>query len=734
LRSLATTSKRLASYPSGHPALAGAIEESHRLLVEMTQARGELVFGVGRDGLIFGDEKIESPHARSLAAVLYPKGVAIVRFEQGIERAEVEWFLRAVGTRRATEGVSLPDALSAPGIRHVELRPVDFSAVRLTSDGDAAVGAFPTAQEVWDDLLRALVAGGELSRAGHEPARHDPRASGFASLIEGFLDRIERAGGVAPGPAAAGSVGLPARLGEAVRAHLAAAGESQRGAAVRQVAELLKALPDEMRDRALESAFRMLACREGAGADLAALTAGLSPQTTLRALRQLDSEGSKLSVHALKLLESLSRSKPRVAESVPISALGREPTLAELTSLFRGEDIDRFNPEDHRVLLDHASIELRGAGKTPPRSFSELGDRVESLSEEALEARLVLSLSELLDRLGGLPGSDAILGRLEAVFRDAIGSGRIDRALQIVESLDALAHSPRASEELCLRIEECRGTLADPGSIALLIRASRELSGANAAAIRRLIELLGLAAIENLVSALAEEHDQTRRRQLFDLLVSLGPAIVPHAVRLLADPRWFVVRNMIVLLRTVGDRSSLMQIRHTAYHADLRVRLEAIKTLLSFDEHVPLALLSRAINDPDPKIAETAVFLSGDYGIREAVGPLVHVLKRWDPFGRRRSIRLASFRALGELADPAALRELARFFKDRYVPLVAREERIAAWRSLERYPEPARRPLVEKGLSSRDAEVREVCQRLASVRPPPPPMEEAPTGFGGRDE
>jgi HEAT repeat protein len=478
----------------------------------------------------------------------------------------------------------------------------------------------------------------------------------------------------------------------------------------------------------------MLACPEGTGADLQALTAALPPQTTLRALRKLASEGSKLSSHALKLLESLSRSKPRVSASAPISAPGREPTLAELSSLFRGEDIDRFNPENHRVLLDHASIELRGAGKTPPRSFSELGDRVESLSEEALEARLVLSLSELLDRLGGLPGAEAILDRLEALFRDAIGSGRIDRALQIVERLDALARSPRASDELRLRIEECRGALADPGLIALLIRASRELSGANAAAIRRLIELLGLAAIEKIVSALAEEHEQTHRRQLFDLLASLGPAIVPHAVRLLADPRWFVVRNMIVLLRTVGDRSSLLQIRHTAYHADLRVRLEAIKTLLAFEERVPLALLSRAINDPDPKLAETAVFLSGDYGIREVVGPLVHVLKRWDPLGRRRSIRLASIRALGELADPAALRELMRFFKDSYVPLVAREERIAAWRSLERYPEPARRPLVEKGLSSRDAEVREVCQRLAGMGPPPPPMEGAPTGFGARDE
>src|SRR5207248_2848856 len=112
------------------------------------------------------------------------------------------------------------------------------------------------------------------------PSRNDPRLGRLVPLIEAFLDRIEKNRDFFAGPAAAGAPGLPARLGEAVRAHLAAAGAAQRGAAVRQVAVLLGALPDEMRDLALEAAFRMLACREDTGADLQALTAALSPQTT----------------------------------------------------------------------------------------------------------------------------------------------------------------------------------------------------------------------------------------------------------------------------------------------------------------------------------------------------------------------------------------------------------------------------------------------------------------------
>ena len=62
-------------------------------------------------------------------------------------------------------------------------------------------------------------------------------------------------------------------------------------------------------------------------------------------------------------------------------------------------------------------------------------------------------------------------------------------------------------------------------------------------------------------------------------------------------------RNMIVLLRSVNDRTSLPEIRRCSEHPDLRVRLEAIKTLLALEPSVPRALLEQAIKDPDPKMA-----------------------------------------------------------------------------------------------------------------------------------
>src|SRR6185295_2786030 len=123
-----------------------------------------------------------------------------------------------------------------------------------------------------------------------------------------------------------------------------------------------------------------------------------------------------------------------------------------------------------------------------------------------------------------------------------------------------------------------------------------------AAVIQKLTERMGLAASHMLLVALAEEDKLGRRRRLFDFAVSLGPAIVPAATRFLADDRWFVVRNVIILLRSVNDRTSLPEIRRVAQHLDLRVRMATITRLLPPAPIAPRNLLTAAMPDPDPTI------------------------------------------------------------------------------------------------------------------------------------
>jgi HEAT repeat protein len=335
-------------------------------------------------------------------------------------------------------------------------------------------------------------------------------------------------------------------------------------------------------------------------------------------------------------------------------------------------------------------------------STAELGGRVDSVTEDVLNRQLARTLLDLLASQAAGSDPEPVLERLEALFRGFLDPGAFAEALGVVEGLQRL------------NFDHSLERLADVDTIRNLVERIHDAPPETASVIQKLTERMGIAAAHMLLVALAEEDNLGRRRRLFDFAVSLGSAIVPAATRFLGDERWFVVRNVVILLRSVNDRSSLPEIRRVAHHSDMRVRMEAIKSLFALDPTVPRDLLDEAIHASDPKLAETAITLVGNYGIQEAVAPLLRMISVNDVFGARRALRIRAIRALGELAEPAALPQMERFFRDSWLPWPSKYERRAAYESLVSYPADARAPFVERGLRSRDREIRAICKRVSN--------------------
>jgi hypothetical protein len=721
VRALAIAWKNLAAYPAGHPALVASLGLAHRRLQEVLAASGAVTFGVARDGLVAAQEKLTSSHARDLARALYEREVALLRLDPGLEVAELESLLRAIsgdGTRG--DRPPLSQQLAAQGIRHVTVETVDFSQVRLT-DG-AATEAAPVS--LWDDLLRTILTGHVLSAEGRRLVESGEAAGarGLAALLGevlvgggGIAAGLAGAGTAMPATAAAEAAAERARLGAQVAQ---AAGRhfhgtsAERVLAAKQVAELVRALPLDMREMLVAAALKALATDESAAEALAALSGSLSPDTVLQALHRIKDE-VPLSSHAMRLMHALSAAAPppRAREVQP-----PDPALlAELSVLFREDDIDRYNPEEHQSLLETAAIDvpvLVTAEEGP-----ELGERLESVTEDAVAERVGHTSVELLARFGGQEGTETLLARTDTLFRSFLAAGRLQVATTLAEDLRQISQEGRLPPAVSAQLDETMMRMATADSVRAMVDAFTRGGAASASLARRLMEALGTAAARGFLLALAEEKDKSRRRRILDLLLTLGPVIAQPATELLADERWYVVRNMIVLLQRVGDRSALPAVRRCAEHHDMRVRLEAIKWLLAYDPEVPRALLEQAINDPDPKLAEAAIVLAGSYGIKEAVDPLLAVVEGLDLMGRRRSLRVKALKALGDLGDPSVLPRLDRYFRNPLLPLIALEERRAAFRSLPQYPPDARRAYVERGLRARDPEIRRLCERLHREHP-----------------
>jgi len=714
--------KQLWIYPPGHPARSGAVERAQRALAVLVAPTGSLAMGVDRTALVCEGERFDSPSAQRLAGQLFGRNVAVVDFAEGIDAAELERFLDLLNPDpNQLHTARLWDEASALGLPHVRFQPVDYSGLELTDDladpGPPPAGGEPAPKpaSLWQQILDQMLAG---RRVGASDGSGN--AGGGEATLADVVASIERLLGSArldgDGPGEGPRAEMPraelAHLGEQIAAivarHLDLAGPEATPAELRQIAHLLRALPAELRPPLLDAVLRRIAPGADAADPLALLAASTSASELLGSLRRLSARGVRCSDAALRAIEGLVFAAPAPAPggAPGPAAEGDDGPLARLLALG-----DREGPAPggaaNRLLLV-----LPRRTPPPAEPLPELESRRRSLGEAEQERAFAETLLHLSICLEDEERAVALAARLEGLFCGFLRSGRLQLAEEIVATV-AGGSTPGRDEASHRRAALVAERLASGAAMAALVDLLGQIPRDQIERPQRLVRALGDAAVGELLLLLCEEDDMARRRLLFDFLGGFGTALAPHAARALGDPRWFVVRNMLALLRESGDRTQVEAVREAAVHADPRVRLEAVRTLAALDREIPDALVDRLLADADAKVAELA---TRELAARSRQGreALVTLLSRWDPFGGQRARRLQALRALAALGDPGVLPKIARCLRGGLFGS-GTEERRAAFAALAGYPAAARRPWLERGLGDADGEIRRTCQRLLAT-------------------
>src|SRR5262245_1002802 len=117
LHELVMAWKKLASYPQGHPLRAGAVETAHRELRLLLDLGKPVDIGVSKEGLSWGEERVQTVGSRQIAEALYLSNIAVLRFTAELREAELEAFLLGLRARPAEAGAeTLPARLATAGV------------------------------------------------------------------------------------------------------------------------------------------------------------------------------------------------------------------------------------------------------------------------------------------------------------------------------------------------------------------------------------------------------------------------------------------------------------------------------------------------------------------------------------------------------------------------------------------------------------------------------------------
>ena len=208
------------------------------------------------------------------------------------------------------------------------------------------------------------------------------------------------------------------------------------------------------------------------------------------------------------------------------------------------------------------------------------------------------------------------------------------------------------------------------------------------------------------------DPDQTLHEQGFltQILQNLAKFTAQEALERLKDPNPDYVRRMIRIIRKMGNSDYAQQIRSLMDHTDLDVRMEALATLLAYDNKWGQVHLRELLADPLGEAFVKAAQLAGRYRVRAAVPQLEAIaLHR----GEKESRELA-IRALGRIGDPRAIATLSKIAHRRWC--ITQKHNLHLKRiifdTLGGYPGSAIQNLVRYGLKQKDAVIQETCQQL----------------------
>ncbi len=121
-------------------------------------------------------------------------------------------------------------------------------------------------------------------------------------------------------------------------------------------------------------------------------------------------------------------------------------------------------------------------------------------------------------------------------------------------------------------------------------------------------------AIQPLIHYLGELKTVRARKHVIDALIILGRKDIESIAKGLDDQRWYLVRNVIYILRKIADKRATEYLLRTVRHSDIRVRKEGIKALGELGGRDVVQTLRECLDDADPEIRIMAAKAFGTIG------------------------------------------------------------------------------------------------------------------------
>jgi HEAT repeat protein len=221
--------------------------------------------------------------------------------------------------------------------------------------------------------------------------------------------------------------------------------------------------------------------------------------------------------------------------------------------------------------------------------------------------KLITVLFEILYQAEDKSDAEDVFAFLRDAIQYCMRHGDIPMVLDIMKRTKSFIEDPESAENEKKYLKMLYGYIGTEEIVVLLTEYLDSGVEIEEEVFENLILFFEKNAVGPFVKYLGELKTIRARKSVIDALVILGRKDIQMLAKSLDDQRWFVVRNIIYILRKIGDRRAIEYLLKTVRHGDIRVRKEVIKALGELGGREVVQTLRDCLDDADVQVRLSGV-------------------------------------------------------------------------------------------------------------------------------
>ncbi len=644
------TRRNVSIYPKEHPIVEKSLGNALDHLQRLFELRDEVTLSIAKDTLIIDDYYLDkqNPVFRDFALLLSRMDISLVTFINGMTVTDLYTFIKLLTDNMKNPSSSmLSEKIQQSGLVYIRVQFINYDAFIFdegkTEDRDP------------DDLIWERYVSGAMEdrlMTGDLPENLREISPEKLAVILNQSEIVKDA-----------ELVKAESYDSVISAYVRTSSERVfSGSELRKLMDFINDLRPELKKQFLSSVVRNVT---------------QDMESVEKSLREISAQ------EVMSLLSQINEQKVAIPETLT-NLLNRFAKLDECSFKdisIRGELIadDILLSEEIVTLLSEGGfadfvsdvyqkqikklLDIKPGKEAAKYGDSLKGEFQEEYLQKVLNGTLLQLISCEIPDFVDVSAYDSFIDLLQQQLQEFIDTGQYAQVLKTLHTLESNVAGNKGQDFSSRTLEyfqtqEFLQSVTD--SLCMMGRLMRDDA-------QQLTEYYSDHIIPLLMDALADEESQSTRSFLLSLISSFKDKAASEALKRLSDKRWFVQRNMLVILEECGDREVLPHIRQCCSDANPKVSLQATMCLLKLGDDYAMDMLKKHLHSNFKEAVDRAVVLSGAYRAKEAVPDLITLLNRKPVSGSDINGKIPVVKALGQIGDPRAVDSLRNVLVSRSI-------------------------------------------------------------------